>query len=210
MTKLMVFKLEEEGYTPAVLGFSLSYRSTIKRTELILPKYAFGRSGERKFLESIYTWWDVLVPRGIWQEMDTYRISTKQSESTMHTLCKKPVTQEDYEYPIDPDYLEKLNALISEYKESKDSKHRRHLKVLIKNGNPEGYLQRRVWCFNYAVIQNIYNQRHDHELPQWHFFLYHIINQIQHPEFIIEGFTLEKFNNEMTENDQEYGTILKF
>ena len=201
--------MEEAGYKSAAMGFSLSYKTTIERAKVLLPKFAFGKSGERKFLESIYTWWNVVAPRGVWQEMDTYRISTKQSESTMHTLCKKSVTQDDYEYPIDDEYLAKLNKLINEYKECKDPSQRRHLKVLIKNANPEGYLQRREWCINYAVIQNIYNQRHDHELPQWHYFLCHVVAQLEHPEFIIENFSVEKFTSKMVEFDQEYGTILK-
>ena len=71
-----VIKLEECGYKWAALGFSLSYKSTIERTMQILPKYAFSKPGEAKFLESIYLWLDVTAPRFFWQEADTYIFAT--------------------------------------------------------------------------------------------------------------------------------------
>ena len=45
--------------------------------------------GHNKFLESIIIWAEVTAPRYWWQEADTYRLSTKQSESTMHTLIEE-------------------------------------------------------------------------------------------------------------------------
>jgi hypothetical protein len=178
--------IKESGYDEAVLGFSLSYNSTIERTKQILGKYAFGKPGENKFLESIYIWLDINAPRFWWQEADTYRLSTKNSQSTMHTICKKVLDQGDFEFPIFEETLDKLNWYIYMYKneENKDSK--KEFFYIIKNNLPEGFLQRRIWCMNYKCLQNIINQRLDHRLPQWKFFCKEILGQLQFPEFVIK------------------------
>lgn len=181
---MKVVKLGEAGYEWAAFGFSLSYNSEIDRTKMILPQYAFGIPGENKFLESIILWIDITAPRFFWSEGDTYRISTKQSESTMHTLCKKKLTQFNFEYPIYHSTLENLNKDIDRYKVSSGKKKIFYLHK-IKNNLPDGFLQRREWCFSYKELQNIYNQRHKHKLRQWHIFLDGLISQLEHPEFII-------------------------
>lgn len=179
--------LSEHGYEESALGFSLSYNSTTERAKAILPKFAFGKPGENKFLESIYVWLDVTAPRFWWQEADTYRLSTKQSASTMHTLMKEKLDNYDFEYPIEENYLEYLNNHIIIYKNAKNipGENLNDYLLGIKNQLPEGFLQRRIWVMNYKVLQNIYNQRKDHRLPQWHIFLDSILSQIEHPEFIV-------------------------
>jgi hypothetical protein len=185
---MIVNKLSEHGYEEAVLGFSLSYNSTLERTKEILPKYAFGIPGENKFLESIVIWLDVTAPRFWWQEADTYRVgSTKQSESTMHTITKAVLSQENFEYEILDATLQNINCAIGMYKTiSKDWKEKYFLER-VKNQLPEGFLQRRIWCINYKCFQNIYNQRINHKLPQWKYFCKTVLESLEHPEFIVEN-----------------------
>lgn len=183
--------LGEYGYQNAVLGFSLSYNSTIERTRQILPKYAFGIPGEGKFLESIIIWVDVNAPRYWWQEADTYRISTKQSESTIHTICKKPFTSDMFEdRDVNEYHLRDLNEIREYYlwysKEKPNKEMKKRYKLKLKNHLPESFLQRRIWCFSYKTLQNIYTQRKDHELPQWQFFLNTLLSNVEHPEFIVK------------------------
>lgn len=180
--------LREAGYDEAALGFSLSYNSTIERAKEVMYKYAFGIPGESKFLESMYMWLDVTAPRFWWQEADTYRLSTKQSESTMHTLMKKDLDIWNFEYPIPLAYIEYMNGLVKTYKESRTSSDKKKLKLELKNALPEGFLQRRIWVFNYKTLQNIYIQRITHELPQWQFFLNSVLTSIEFPEFIVKGY----------------------
>jgi len=171
--------LKECGYDEASLGFSLSYNATVDRAKQLLPKFSFGLPGENKFLESIYIWVDVTAPRFWWQEADTYRVgNSKQSESTMHTLLKRQLRPEDFEYGLD--YLIRfvLNRDIERVKNKEipfDD---------LKNSLPEGFLQRRIWCLNYKCLQNIYNQRYNHKLPQWRYFCEEMLKQIEHSEFI--------------------------
>lgn len=178
---MKVIKLNESGYEESALGFSLSYHCTIERSKEILPKYAYGKPGENKFLESIYIWLSVEAPRFWWQEADTYRLSTKQSESTMHTLCKTGVTQDNFEYPLPDIFIELINNAIQNYNQDKS------IGIdYIKNLLPEGFLQERIWVLNYKTLQNIYIQRKNHRLPQWQKFLTAVLEQIEHPEFIVK------------------------
>jgi hypothetical protein len=179
----MIIKvLKESGYDEAALGFSLSYNSTFERAKELFPKYAFGKSGETKFLEAIYLWLDITAPLFFWSEADTYRISSKQSQSTMHTITKRFLNQSVFEYAIGERSLSDLNTLIALYKQEDIDKTKVFLN--IKNSLPSGFLQRRIWCINYRTFQNIYNQRINHRLPQWKYFCEDILKRIEHPEFI--------------------------
>ena len=166
------------GVDAALLGLGLSYGLTLeyssmyyvpeetkKRLYQIAGKLACKGGGEDKFLRQIVYWWDVKAPRYWWAEADTYKVATTaQSESTMHTIMHRELTQEDFEDPIHPGALEVLNLLIGDYKKSKNG----HLFMQLKNDLPEGFLQRRIWMLSLANMKNIYHQRKRHRLPQWH------------------------------------------
>lgn len=172
--------LNECGYEESALGFSLSYNTSIERAKELLPKYAFKNNGENKFLRSMHVWLDITEPRFVLTELDTYKISTvRLSSSTMHTLSKRHVTQEDFEYPLREGTLKDVNKLIDDFNAKKIGIEK------LKNGLPEGFLQRIVFNCNYANLQNMYYQRKEHRLPQWRIFLDSVLSQIQHPEFII-------------------------
>jgi len=190
--QMKIAKLNEQGYEESALGFSLSYNTSLERTKQILPKYAFGVPGESKFLESIMLWWDVTAPRYWWQEADTYRVGvTKQSESTMHTIMKRPLTQEDFEHHIHGYALQHVNDLIFSYKKKENAEEKKEVFLRLKSNLPEGFLQRRIWMFSYKTLQNIYTQRYNHKLPQWKEFLDYALENIEHPEFIIKQGTNE-------------------
>ncbi len=180
--------LNEAGYEQAVQGFCLSYNSSIERAIELLPIYAFKGDGENKFLESIMLWIGVQAPRFWWQEADTYRVGTsKQSESTMHTICKRVLTQDDFEMPLEKDALENLNELIEVYKRQTDSAMKNYCFRKVKNSLPEGFLQQRIWLLSYKTLQNMYKQRANHRLSQWQGFFVAILTHIEHPEFIFNA-----------------------
>lgn len=48
----------------------------------------------------IQVWVKISAPRYFWSEADTYSIGvTKNSESTMHTLLNKELTEQNFEWP---------------------------------------------------------------------------------------------------------------
>lgn len=183
---MKVEKISEYGFEEAALGFSLSYNTSIDRAKQILVKYAHGVPGESKFLESMIIYVDVQAPRYFWQEGDTYRIATKQSESTMHTLMKKRLTQENFEEEIFENTIFQLNILIDKYKTTNELANKKKIFRKIKNNLPEGFLQRRIWMISYKTMQNIVAQRSSHKLEEWHWFIDTVLNSLDHKEFIFK------------------------
>lgn len=166
--------LREAGYEEALLGLSLSYNQPIEKMPRVADRLYCHDDGHNKFLESIAVWLDIIAPRYWWQQFDTYRVGmTKQSESTMHTLMKKPLSQESFEHPIHPDTLERLNALIA----ARDFE-------TVKVELPEGFLQRRVVCTNYKVLRHIVTQRLRHRLPEWTVFCQEVCSQLAHGDYM--------------------------
>ncbi len=108
---MIVDVLKVDGIEEALLGMGLSYGLTsdkkirclkdpklAARLTKICAKCAQRGNGEDKFLRMIQIWADVTAPRFWWAEFDTYKVGTVAlSESTMHTLGKRPLAQEDFE-----------------------------------------------------------------------------------------------------------------
>ena len=183
--------LWEYGYGPALFGLGLSYGLTsdyyfidigwreqiYERLCRVSQRCAKKGNGEEKFLRMIQIWADVTAPRFWWSEFDTYKVGTVAlSESTMHTLGKRPLTPEDFETSIEPDYLDTLNSAL-----------RSDNAIDFNKGMlPEGFLQRRIVNFNYAVLANMIRQRSKHKLPQWRQFLTEMRAGLVNPELLPE------------------------
>lgn len=103
--RIEVKVIGEGGYEAAMFGMGLSFGvcsgmdfndflnnkvDVQERMSKVFENNAAKDGGHNKFLESMQIWLDVNAPRFWWSEADTYRVgSTKQSESTMHTLVKQ-------------------------------------------------------------------------------------------------------------------------
>jgi hypothetical protein len=168
--------IKEAGYEEALLGISLSREADILAMPERAKKLAPLDHGHNKFLESMILWIDVNAPRYWWQEADTYRLSTKQSASSMYLIMKRELTQDDFQDGIDAIVLGRLNDFIR----AKDF-------MAAKRHLPEAFLQRRLWCMSYKTFKNIYEQRRNHKLKEWHFFLDAVLLQIEHATLITGG-----------------------
>lgn len=182
--------LDEHGYALALRGMSYSFKrreldvepwwkEQYPRAEKRAPKLAQMEGGHNKFLESIVVWIDVEAPRYWWSEMDTYRVgTTKQSESTMHTLSKREMSIDDCAFTdFTKDGIELQVNLFNRHREEATIN---EMKQMV----PEAYLQRRLICTNYKVIKNIIQQRHNHRLPEWQVFCEAMRSQLKHVEFL--------------------------
>lgn len=142
----------------------------IKDTELS-QKLTKAGTEHCKHLRFITVWCDITAPRFWWQEMDTYRHVEKISESTMHTLMKKHISEQDFEIDNIPAYLiEKINTYIDLYQQTDDVEEKHNYLIACKNVLPEGFLQKRTVCTNYQTLLNMYKQRQQHRLSQWRYF----------------------------------------
>ena len=181
--------LKVDGIKEALLGMGLSYGLTSDKNIIdmedaklagrltkICEKCARRGNGEDKFLRMIQIWADITAPRFWWAEFDTYKVGTVAlSESTMHTLGKRPLEQEDFEGRLPFVLLALLNARTCTPGYTIEAK-----KELL----PESFLQRRIVNFNYAVFANMIRQRRNHRLPQWHYFLNKIYYGLPIQEFL--------------------------
>lgn len=173
VNKMDVSILHEAGYFPAMLGLSLSYNQNASKMSAVADRLYNKGLGHNKFLESLVVWIDINAPRYWWSQADTYRVgTTKQSESTMHTILRNSFTEDDFEGGLDGRVLEILNFL-------RDKKDFKTLKRML----PESYLQRRIMCTNYMALRNMISQRYTHKLDEWVIFCRNIMRQVGHPEF---------------------------
>lgn len=190
--------ISEFGYLESLLGLGLSHGLTSEfsfidfyphpgqeefpetlftRLEKIALRLSQKDSGHNKFLESIYLWLDITAPLFWWKQFDTYRTGvSKQSESTMHTLGKRPLTQEDFDSYLEPRVLGYLNFLV----EKGDF-------ISLNSHLPQSFRQRRIVSLNYKTLRNMISQRASHKLYEWTLFVETILSQANHPEFLPHG-----------------------
>lgn len=171
--RLFCTVVKECGYEEARLGLSFNKNQDAEKIDDLMIRLSKMDGGHNKNLESIIVWIDVIGPRYWWQEADTFRLSTKQSQSTMHTILKNELTQANFEYEVPVEYLAALNSRLKEGDLNR-------LKAML----PEGFLQRRLWCMSYKTLRNVILQRRNHRLPHWHVFVKEVLRQVKHPELL--------------------------
>ena len=177
----------EAGYKEALFGLSLSYR-TLTPLEIngtkryfdddqhflklckIAETLAFKQGGHNKFLESMQVWLLIRGSLSFWKQFDTYRVgTTKQSESTMHTLKKRVLTENDFTKETFCIPTINQNFSIDEMRDSL----------------PSGFLECRVVNTNYKTLQNIIHQRKNHKSKKWNTFIEMLLKQVKFPQFLI-------------------------
>lgn len=142
----------------------------------------------RKFMRMINVYVDITAPLYWWKEFDTYKVGTiANSCSTMHKLASKRLVIDDFsidndEYGYYTDVIYDLNAIIDNYKITKQIKYFRMLVGLL----PSSYNQKRTAMLNYEVLANIYKSRQGHKLKEWHDFI-EWIEGLPYSELIKEG-----------------------
>ena len=184
---------DEAGFEWALYGLSLSFKPReISFDDWWKPeryKNLMKDGGHNKFLESIDVWVDVEAPRYWWSEYDTYRLQTKQSESTMHTVLKRYVGEDDFAksstgwgVTATKVQCDLINNFLDISKDWDIKVRTREIKRIL----PDGYLQRRLIKVDYKTLRNIFLQRRTHRLPEWQVFCQEISRQVLHPELLPE------------------------
>lgn len=140
-----------------------------------------GANSHSKFKRFIAVYADILAPLYWWKEYDTYKVGTvANSRSTMHKIQAKEFTWMDFS----------TDHLIGEASEELDSSDilletiimlNYYREQFLKTGNkdywwqmiqllPTSYNQERTVMLNYQVLTDIYKDRHNHKLDEWHGF----------------------------------------
>lgn len=183
-----VVLLKWEGLEPAILGTFLSFgitsyddmemyaRDGVIRQEVLdrfdKRKYALVKAGlgEDKFLEHIQYWLAIRTKLKVWKQIDTYRHTSKLSESTMHRSWKNLLGEKDFKDWDNQDktHIEWVNCKIREFlSDLTTSERKKELEDVITDNLPDGYLQTREICLNAKTLRNMYLQRKNHKLKEW-------------------------------------------
>ena len=149
----------------------------------LAQKLILAGNEHAKFMRQIFVSVDITGPILWWKETDTYKVgTTANSTSTMHKLSSTPITRECFDMSnydgrlnmIDPcnidvmvsELINFLEQLRQKFLQTKDKAYW----IELVRWLPESWLQTRTWTANYAVLRNIYFQRRNHKLSQWHEF----------------------------------------
>jgi hypothetical protein len=130
-------------------------------------------SDHRKFLRQIMVWWNISIPRYIWQELDTYKVATvRNSCSTMHKLRSRDLKPCDFQdEDVHPDVLQAQNIMGKAYREKSPCGYGLitgiDLLAHMKRRLPEGFLQMATYSFSYETALNMYRSRHNHRMSEW-------------------------------------------
>lgn len=133
-------------------------------------------SEHSKFLRMLPVIVTINAPLYFWKEFDTYKVgTTANSCSTMHTVCNKPFELSDFStehlndesLDVLKSIIDRLNVLRDEYLHMSYAPDKKDIWWQIIQTLPSSYNQRRTVSLNYAVLNNIYEQRKHHKLDEW-------------------------------------------
>lgn len=146
-------------------------------------------SDHSKFMRQILVSMDITSSLYWWKEMDTYKVATvANSESTMHTLSKNPITRECFSFDKfneepqwcgmgmvnepDIEFIQNESVRYCEFLRQKflDTKDAQYWRALIQL-LPSAWNQKRHWTGNYATLQKLVASRENHKLTEWHKFI---------------------------------------
>lgn len=170
----------------------IAVTATLGPKDLALAqKLVLAGPEHRKFMRQIFVSVDITAPIYWWKEFSTYKIgTTANSTSTMHKLTSKPITKDCFEFDngdeleitnytiphggecglVYSDYQEDIidmcETLRQKYLETKDKRYWRALVQIL----PQSWLQTRTVTMTYENLRNMYFQRHNHKLKEWHQF----------------------------------------
>lgn len=140
-------------------------------------------SEHAKYKRMINVTCDIIAPVYFVAELDTYKIgTTRNSCSLQHKGSSRDFVTGDFTWDNEfsegdyeiyekcrtaiADAIKNINFLRSKYIETDDYKFFRLMRQLM----PMGYNYRFTWSANYEVLSNIYHQRKNHPLSEWHKF----------------------------------------
>ena len=172
---------------------------------------ASGADSHSKFLRQIFVSMNITAPLYFFKEFDTYKIgTTSNSESTMHTLSKRPITKECFSFDglyenhidecsiIQKTLMDDVEIIINiceglrqDYVETGDKVFWRSLIQLL----PSSWNQMRHWTANFQVLRKIYIDRRFHKLQEWKDFC----TEIEKLPYGKELITFGVKNNDATE-----------
>lgn len=166
-----------------------------------LTKASRFNAAHAQFLTGIVVNFDLTFSNKAWIEAERYRfLNFVSSQSTMHCIAKFDLRKQCNEYvderiiTIVQEYIDLYNSLTAQDEETIEFKKNLYLKILYNL--PSGFQLTARMTTNYRCLLNIYNQRHDHKLPEWREFCNQLLKELPFFKELVEAYMNKEIKEE--------------
>ena len=166
-----------------------------------LTKASRFNAAHVQFLTGIIVNFDLTFSNKAWIEAERYRfLNFVSSQSTMHCITKFGLRKQCNEYvderiiTIVQEYIDLYNSLTAQDEETIEFKKNLYLKILYNL--PSGFQLTARMTTNYRCLLNIYNQRHDHRLPEWREFCNQLLEELPFFRELVEAYMNKEIKEE--------------
>lgn len=166
-----------------------------------LTKASRFNAAHAQFLTGIVVNFDLTFSNKAWIEAERYRfLNFVSSQSTMHCITKFGLRKQCNEYvderiiTIVQEYIDLYNSLTAQDEETIEFKKNLYLKILYNL--PSGFQLTARMTTNYRCLLNIYNQRHDHRLPEWREFCNQLLEELPFFKELVEAYMNKEIKEE--------------
>lgn len=166
-----------------------------------LTKASRFNAAHAQFLTGIIVNFDLTFSNKAWIETERYRfLNFVSSQSTMHCITKFGLRKQCNEYvderiiTIVQEYIDLYNSLTAQDEETIEFKKNLYLKILYNL--PSGFQLTARMTTNYRCLLNIYNQRHDHRLPEWREFCNQLLEELPFFKELVEAYMNKEIKEE--------------
>lgn len=166
-----------------------------------LTKASRFNAAHAQFLTGIVVNFDLTFSNKAWIEAERYRfLNFVSSQSTMHCATKFDLRAQCNKYvderiiAIVQEYIDLYNSLTAKDEETIKFKKNLYLKILYNI--PPGFQLTARMTTNYRCLLNIYNQRHDHRLPEWREFCNQLLEELPFFRELVEAYMNKEIKEE--------------
>lgn len=205
ISNIKVYDLEESmraaGYPMRTdLDETLDFTKDWGRAQRLTKASRFN-AAHAQFLTGIVVNFDLTFSNKAWIEAERYRfLNFVSSQSTMHCITKFGLRKQCNEYvderiiTIVQEYIDLYNSLTAQDEETIEFKKNLYLKILYNL--PSGFQLTARMTTNYRCLLNIYNQRHDHRLPEWREFCNQLLEELPFFKELVEAYMNKEIKEE--------------
>ncbi len=205
ISNIKVYDLEESmraaGYPMRTdLDETLDFTKDWGRAQRLTKASRFN-AAHAQFLTGIVVNFDLTFSNKAWIEAERYRfLNFVSSQSTMHCITKFGLRKQCNEYvderiiTIVQEYIDLYNSLTTQDEETIEFKKNLYLKILYNL--PSGFQLTARMTTNYRCLLNIYNQRHDHRLPEWREFCNQLLKELPFFKELVEAYMNKEIKEE--------------
>ena len=205
ISNIKIYDLEESmraaGYPMRTdLDETLDFTKDWGRAQRLTKASRFN-AAHAQFLTGIVVNFDLTFSNKAWIEAERYRfLNFISSQSTMHCITKFGLRKQCNEYvderiiTIVQEYIDLYNSLTAQDEETIEFKKNLYLKILYNL--PSGFQLTARMTTNYRCLLNIYNQRHDHRLPEWREFCNQLLEELPFFKELVEAYMNKEIKEE--------------